>query len=135
MISAGWVRCRGRLSHQDSRKVLSPAGIVVRSARREAGTPGMTTDPATLRWSARFDQSGRKVSGRAAVGLRFDPLTHGLVEGQAQHLGAEVDGVAGEVAVGPAPVAVFHDQAGILAHGSKKGVRSWGLGSGEMTEE
>ena len=35
------------------------------------------------------------------------------MEGQAEDLDVEVDGVAGELAFGPAPVAVFDDEAGI----------------------
>jgi hypothetical protein len=34
------------------------------------------------------------------------------VEGQAEHLHVEVNGVAGQVAFGPAPVAVFDEEAG-----------------------
>ena len=48
-----------------------------------------------------------------ADGLRAGELAHGVVEGQAEHLDVEVNGIAGEVAFGPAPVAVFDDQAGI----------------------
>lgn len=40
-------------------------------------------------------------------------LAHGVVEGQAEHLDVEVNGVAGEVAFGPAPVTVFDDETGI----------------------
>ena len=39
-------------------------------------------------------------------------LAHGVVEGQAEDLDKEVDGVAGQIALGPAPVAVFDDEAG-----------------------
>ena len=35
------------------------------------------------------------------------------MEGQAQDLDKEVNGVAGQIAFGPAPVAVFDDEAGI----------------------
>ena len=41
-----------------------------------------------------------------------DPA-HGVVEGQAEDLDVEVDGVAGQIALGPAPVTVFDDEAGI----------------------
>lgn len=41
-----------------------------------------------------------------------DPA-HGFVEGEAKDLDVEVNGVAGEVALGPAPVAVFDDETGI----------------------
>jgi hypothetical protein len=40
-------------------------------------------------------------------------LAHGVVEGQAEDLDVEVDGIAGEIAFRPAPVAVFDDEAGI----------------------
>ena len=35
------------------------------------------------------------------------------MEGQAEHLDVEVNGVASQIALRPAPVAVFEDQAGI----------------------
>ena len=38
------------------------------------------------------------------------------MEGEAENLDVEVDGVAGEVAFGPAPVAVVDDEAGIGGH-------------------
>ncbi len=38
-------------------------------------------------------------------------LAHRIVEGEAEHLDKEVDGVASEVALRPAPVAVFEEQA------------------------
>jgi hypothetical protein len=40
-------------------------------------------------------------------------LAHGVVEGQAEHLDMEVNGVTGKVALRPAPVAIFDDEAGI----------------------
>lgn len=40
-------------------------------------------------------------------------LAHGLVEGQAEHAHEQVNGVAGEITLGPAPIAVFNDQAGV----------------------
>ena len=36
------------------------------------------------------------------------------MEGEAEDLGAEVDGVAGQLSVWPVPVAVLDDEAGIL---------------------
>jgi hypothetical protein len=39
-------------------------------------------------------------------------LAHGVVEGKAENLDMEVNGVAGEVAFGPAPVSVLDDEAG-----------------------
>jgi len=48
-----------------------------------------------------------------AAGLWAGDLAHGVVEGQAEDLDVEVNGVAGEVAFGPAPVAVFDDETGI----------------------
>jgi hypothetical protein len=35
------------------------------------------------------------------------------VEGQSKHLDLEVDGVAGQIAFGPAPIAIFYDESGI----------------------
>lgn len=40
-------------------------------------------------------------------------VAHGVVEGQAKDLDVEVNGVAGQIAFGPAPVAVLDDEAGI----------------------
>ena len=40
-------------------------------------------------------------------------LAHGVMEAQAVDLDEEVNGVAGPVACGPTPIAVFDDQAGI----------------------
>ena len=48
-----------------------------------------------------------------AAGLCAGDLAHGIVEGQAEHLDMEVNGVAGQIAFGPAPVAVFDDETGI----------------------
>lgn len=48
-----------------------------------------------------------------AAGLCADDLAHGIVEGQAENLDVEVNGVAGEVPFRPAPVAVFDDETGI----------------------
>ena len=48
-----------------------------------------------------------------AAGLGAGDLAHGIVEGQAEDLDVEVNGVASEVAFGPAPVGVFDDEAGI----------------------
>ena len=44
-------------------------------------------------------------------------LAHGVVEGQAKDLDVEVNGVAGEVPLRPAPIAVFDDEAGIGGQG------------------
>ena len=48
-----------------------------------------------------------------AVVLGAGDQAHGIMEGQADNLDVEVNGVAGEVAFGPAPVNVFGDEAGI----------------------
>ena len=49
-----------------------------------------------------------------AVGLLCaGDLAHGVMEGQAEHLDMEVNGVAGQIAFGPAPVTVFDDEAGV----------------------
>ena len=47
------------------------------------------------------------------VVLCADNLAHGIMEGQAEHLDVEVNGVAGEVALGPTPIAVLDDESGI----------------------
>ena len=47
------------------------------------------------------------------AGLCAGDLAHGVVEGQAKNLDVEVNGVAGQIAFGPAPVAVFDDETGI----------------------
>ena len=46
-------------------------------------------------------------------GLGSRDLAHGVVEGQAEDLGTEVDGIAGQIALWPAPIGVFDDQTGI----------------------
>ena len=48
-----------------------------------------------------------------AAGLCAGDLAHGVMEGQAEDLDMKVNGVAGQVAFGPAPVAVFDDETGI----------------------
>jgi len=40
-------------------------------------------------------------------------LAHGVVEGQTEHLDMEVNGVAGQIALWPAPVTVFEDETGV----------------------
>jgi len=45
--------------------------------------------------------------------LSSGDLAHGVVEGHAEDLEVEVNGVAGEVAFGPAPVTVLDDETGI----------------------
>src|SRR5206468_3496526 len=49
----------------------------------------------------------------SAVGLRAGDLAHGVMEGEAEHLDEEVNGVASQIALGPAPVTVFEDETGI----------------------
>jgi len=48
--------------------------------------------------------------------LRAGDLAHSVVEGQTEDLDKEVNGVAGQVALGPAPVAVFDEQARISGY-------------------
>ncbi len=48
-----------------------------------------------------------------AVVLCAGDLAHGVVEGEAEHLDVEVDGVAGEITFRPAPIAIFNAEAGI----------------------
>ena len=43
-----------------------------------------------------------------AVDLSAGDLAHGVVEGQAEHLDVEVDGVAAQIPLRPAPITVFH---------------------------
>jgi hypothetical protein len=45
--------------------------------------------------------------------LRRSDLAHGVVKGQAKDLDKEVDGVACQLSLRPAPVAVFDDDAGM----------------------
>jgi len=44
-------------------------------------------------------------------------MPHGVAEGQAEDLVMEVNGVAGQIALGSAPVAVLDDGAGIGGQG------------------
>ena len=64
--------------------------------RREWQRGGLATLP-----SQGWDAIGR------VEGLLAGALAHGAVEGEAQELDKEVDGVAGEVALEPAPITVF----------------------------
>jgi len=48
-----------------------------------------------------------------ADGSGSSDLAHGVVEGEAKDLDMEVDGIAGQIPLGPAPVTVFDDEAGI----------------------
>ena len=50
--------------------------------------------------------------GFGLLRLGTDDLAHGLVEAQAEDLDEEVDGVAGLVTLGPAPIAILDDQTG-----------------------
>ncbi len=50
------------------------------------------------------------MGGGRRGGLLSGDLAHGVVEAQAQNLNEEVDGVAGQVASRPLPIAVFDDQ-------------------------
>jgi hypothetical protein len=47
-----------------------------------------------------------------ASGLCSGDLAHGVVEGQAEDLDVEVNGVPGQISFRPAPVAVFDDETG-----------------------
>jgi hypothetical protein len=49
---------------------------------------------------------------RRVVALYSGDLAHGVVEGQAEDLDQEVNGVAGPISLGPAPIAVFDDESG-----------------------
>ena len=60
-----------------------------------------------------FFPNWRRNPTTPVVRLCTDDLAHGVVEGQAEDLDMEVNGVAGEVAFGPAPVAVFDDETGM----------------------
>ena len=40
-------------------------------------------------------------------------VAHGVVEGHTQDLDVKINGIAGEVALGPAPVTVLEDEAGM----------------------
>jgi len=56
-----------------------------------------------------------QISTLASQGRDFScagNLAHGVVEGETEYFDKEVDGVAGEIALRPAPVAFFDDEAG-----------------------
>ena len=38
---------------------------------------------------------------------------HGIVEGKAEDLDEKINGVSGQIALGPAPVGVFYDETGM----------------------
>ena len=58
---------------------------------------------------------GASDRGRVFSGLGSSDLARGVVEGQAEDLGTEVAGVAGQITFGPAPIGVFDDQTGLAA--------------------
>lgn len=64
------------------------------------------------------DRSGRLGLGavRRRGVLRCGEFAHGGVEGEAEDLDEEVDGVAGLVSFGPAPIRVLRDEAGEGGH-------------------
>ena len=91
------------------RRVCDPVGVVSCWACRWVTTRAWRKRRIEPRWprcDRSFDRGGRTVLIQAGVALRCGQLAHGIVEGQAQDLGVEVDGVAGEVTVGPAPPGV-----------------------------
>jgi hypothetical protein len=57
-----------------------------------------------------------------AAGLGAGDLTHGVLEGQTKNLDVEVDGIAGEIAIRPAPVAVFDNETGISSQNKNAGL-------------
>lgn len=57
------------------------------------------------------DVTHRTAAMRATV-LYSGDAPHGIVEGEVEDLDVEVNGVASQVAFGPAPVRVFDDEAG-----------------------
>lgn len=48
--------------------------------------------------------------------LRPDNFRHGVVEGKTDDLNEKVDGVAGFIALGPAPIGVFDEEAVVVEH-------------------
>ena len=48
------------------------------------------------------------------AGLGGGDFLHGVMKGQAEDFDAKVDGVAGQIALRPAPVGVFDDQSRIV---------------------
>src|SRR5438128_9316245 len=56
---------------------------------------------------------GHDADGGLIFFLLAGDLAHGVMEGEAQHTHEEVNSIAGQVAFGPAPIAVFDDQTGI----------------------
>lgn len=61
--------------------------------------------------TGRFWWFFRRAAELSSYGGRVGDVAHGLVEGQAQDLDEEVDGVAGQVALWPAPVILLEDEA------------------------
>ena len=65
-------------------------------------------------------------------GLGSRDLAHGVVEGQAENLGTEVDGIAGQIALWPTPIGVFDDQTGIVGIVALRPAGQTSKGSEEM---
>lgn len=57
-------------------------------------------------------REGRTAVVRGGRSSGSDDLAHGVMEVQAQDLDLEVDGIALEVALGPAPIRFFDEEAG-----------------------
>ncbi len=68
-------------------------------------------------WYRKWPNWRRRIATPGAVfgfrSLRSVDFAHGVVKGETQDLDKEVDGVAGEVSLGPAPVAFLDDETGI----------------------
>ena len=73
---------------------------------------------------ASYEGRRQRALGGAVGGLAVEEGAHGVVEAQPQNLDAEVDGVAGQVALGPAPIAVFEEEARWVASSKLPASRS-----------
>ncbi|HEY6182195.1 MAG TPA: hypothetical protein VIW67_08115 [Terriglobales bacterium] len=85
------------------------------NVRGRTGIVGRSFSPLGRRWPdwRRNATTPGAVVAYIPPGLGPGDFAHGVVEVQAQDLNEEVDGVAGQLALGPSPVAVLDDQTRI----------------------
>jgi len=93
-----------------------PFGIFPHSHRTERSTvarPTLASYQGDFGFPPGFNHIGIITLRCERSFLGAGDLAHGIVEGQAEDLDMEVNGIASEVAFGPAPIGVFYDESGI----------------------
>src|ERR1051325_2015384 len=75
-------------------------------------SPGAVGRAPIVKWHFRCFWGGLSGCGRTRQRSGSDDLAHGVVEAHLENVDEEVDGIALEVALGPAPIAFFDDETG-----------------------